>query len=146
MSKEPIKKANGSLAVSNFEQDANMGMGNLTQDDLALPFLKILGQLSPEVNKRDGKYIEGAAPGMIYNSVTGDLFDGEKGVIVIPCHYKLEYVEWRDRGKDGSGAPVNIYPSSSDIMTKTTRGADYTSCRKCSYNCIDCHEIYTIKD
>ena len=55
MSKEPIKKANGSLAVSNFEQDANMGMGNLTQDDLALPFLKILGQLSPEVNKRDGK-------------------------------------------------------------------------------------------
>jgi len=125
MSKEPIKKANGSLAVSNFEQDANMGMGNLTQDDLALPFLKILGQLSPEVNKRDGKYIEGAAPGMIYNSVTGDLFDGEKGVIVIPCHYKLEYVEWRDRGKDGSGAPVNIYPSSSDIMTKTTRGADY---------------------
>ena len=123
MSKEPIKKANGSLAVSNFEQDANMGMGNLTQDDLALPFLKILGQLSPEVNKRDGKYIEGASPGMIYNSVTGDLFDGEKGVIVIPCHYKLEYVEWRDRGKDGSGAPVNIYPSSSDIMTKTSRGA-----------------------
>jgi hypothetical protein len=50
MSKEPIKKANGSLAVSNFEQDANMGMGNLTQDDLALPFLKILGQLSPEVS------------------------------------------------------------------------------------------------
>ena len=46
-------------------------------------------------------------------------------MIVIPCHYKLEYVEWRDRGKDGSGAPVNIYPSSSDIMTKTTRGADY---------------------
>ena len=28
------------------------------QEDLALPFLKILGQLSPEVNKRDGKYVE----------------------------------------------------------------------------------------
>jgi hypothetical protein len=80
MSKEPIKKANGSLAISNFEADANKGMGNLTQDDLALPFLKILGQLSPEVNKRDGKYVEGAQPGMIFNSVTGDLFDGERGV------------------------------------------------------------------
>ena len=43
-------------------------------------------------------------------------------MIVIPCHYKLEYVEWRDRGKDGSGAPVNIYPSSSDIMTKQLEG------------------------
>ena len=27
----------------------------MTQEDLALPFLKILGQLSPEVNKVDGK-------------------------------------------------------------------------------------------
>ena len=33
--------------------------------------------------------------------------------------------EWKDRGKDGSGAPVTIYPSSSDIMTKTTRGGDF---------------------
>ena len=83
MSKEPIKKANGSLAVSNFEQDANMGMGNLTQDDLALPFLKILGQLSPEVNKRDGKYVEGAEPGKIINTVTNELFDK---ISVVPCH------------------------------------------------------------
>ena len=127
MSKEQLmKKTNaGALAVSNLEADANMGMGNITQEDLALPFLKILGQLSPEVNKRDGKYVEGASPGMIYNTVTGDLFDGEKGIQVIPCYYKLEYVEWKDRGKDGSGAPVNIYPSSSDILSKTTRGADF---------------------
>jgi hypothetical protein len=98
-----------------FEADANVQTGTVGQDDLALPFLKILGQLSPEVNKRDGKYVEGAEPGMIYNSVTGELFNGEQGVPVIPCYYKLEYVEWKDRGKDGSGAPVNIYPSSSDI-------------------------------
>jgi len=127
MSKEQLMKKSsaGALAVSNLEADANMGMGNITQEDLALPFLKILGQLSPEVNKRDGKYVEGASPGMIYNTVTGDLFDGEKGIIVVPCYYKLEYVEWKDRGKDGSGAPVNIYPSSSDILSKTTRGADF---------------------
>ena len=114
MSKEElIKKPNNAVATNMFEADANMGMDKMTQEDLALPFLKILGQLSPEVNKRDGKYVEGAEPGMIYNSVTGEVFNGEKGVNVIPCYYKLEYVEWRDRGKDGSGAPVNIYPSSS---------------------------------
>ncbi len=114
----------GALSVNMFEADANQGVDNLTQEDLALPFLKILGQLSPEVNKRDGKYVEGAEPGMIYNSVTGELFNGEKGVNIIPCHYKLEYIEWRDRG-EGSGAPVAIHSSSSDIMAKTTRGADY---------------------
>jgi hypothetical protein len=61
---------------------------------------------------------------MIYNSVTSELFDGEKGLNVIPCHYKLEYIEWRDRG-DGPGAPVTIHPSSSDILSQTTRGADF---------------------
>jgi len=114
----------GALSVNMFEADANQGVENLTHEDLALPFLKILGQLSPEVNKRDGKYVQGAEPGMIYNSVTGELFDGEKGIEVIPCHYKLEYIEWQDRG-EGSGAPVAIHPASSDIMTKTTRGTDY---------------------
>ena len=118
------KEKAGAIAISNFEIDSGKGLGKLTQEDLALPFLKILGQLSPEVNKRDGKYVKGAEPGMIFNSVTGDLYDGAKGIQVVPCHYKLEYIEWRDRG-EGSGAPVAIHSSSSDIMTKTTRDASF---------------------
>ena len=43
-----------------FEDDASQGLGDIGQQDLALPFLKVLAQLSPEVNKRDGKYVEGA--------------------------------------------------------------------------------------
>ena len=107
-----------------FEEDAAKGLGKIGQEDLALPFLKILGQLSPEVNKRDGKYVEGAEPGMIFNSVSGDLYDGVKGIDVIPCFYKLEYIEWKDRG-EGPGAPVAIYDSSSDIMSKTKADASY---------------------
>ena len=118
------KEKAGAVAISSFEIDSGKGLGNLSQDDLALPFLKILGQLSPEVNKRDGKYVKGAEPGMIFNSVTGDLYDGAKGIQVVPCHYKLEYIEWRDRG-EGSGAPVAIHSSASDIMTKTTRDASF---------------------
>ena len=48
------KEKAGAIAISNFEIDSGKGLGNMSQDDLALPFLKILGQLSPEVNKRDG--------------------------------------------------------------------------------------------
>ena len=55
-----------------------MGAQNISQEDLALPFLKILGQLSPEVNKRDGKYVEGAEPGKIINTVTNELYDSIK--------------------------------------------------------------------
>ena len=121
MSKAQVTtKKENALATNVFEADANKGIGNLTQEDLALPFLKILGQLSPEVNKRDGKYVEGAEPGMIYNSVTSELFNGEKGLNVIPCHYRLEYIEWKDRG-DGPGAPIQIHPSTSDILSQTAR-------------------------
>ena len=118
------EKKSAPLPSSMFEEDAAKGLGKIGQEDLALPFLKILGQLSPEVNKRDGKYVEGAEPGMIFNSVSGELYDGVKGIDVIPCFYKLEYIEWKDRG-EGLGAPVNIYDSSSDIMSKTTPDANY---------------------
>ena len=118
------EKKSAGLPSNIFEEDAAKGLGKIGQEDLALPFLKILGQLSPEVNKRDGKYVEGAEPGMIYNSVSGDLYDGVKGIDVIPCFYKLEYIEWKDRG-EGVGAPVAIYDSSSDIMSKTKPDANY---------------------
>ena len=118
------EKKTAGLPANVFEDDAAKGLGSIGQEDLALPFLKILGQLSPEVNKRDGKYVEGAEPGMIYNSVSGDLYDGVKGINVIPCFYKLEYIEWKDRG-EGLGAPIAIYDSSSDIMSKTKPDANY---------------------
>ena len=118
------EKKSAGLPSNIFEEDAAKGLGKIGQEDLALPFLKNLGQLSPEVNKRDGKYVEGAEPGMIFNSVSGDLYDGVKGIDVIPCFYKLEYIEWKDRG-EGPGAPVAIHDSSSDIMSKTKADASY---------------------
>ena len=118
------EKKPAGLPTNMFEDDAAKGLGKIGQEDLALPFLKILGQLSPEVNKRDGKYVEGAEPGMIFNSVSGELYDGTVGISVIPCFYKLEYIEWKDRG-EGSGAPVQIHDSSSDIMSQTKTDANY---------------------
>ena len=114
-------KKEGALATNLFEADANQGAQNISQEDLALPFLKILGQLSPEVNKRDGKYVEGAEPGKIINTVTNQLYDT---INVIPCHYKRQYIEWQDRGAS-SGAPVAIHEADSDIVSQTTRGKDY---------------------
>jgi len=115
------EKKNGALATFDMEADAQQGTQNISQDDLALPFLKILGQLSPEVNKRDGKYVEGAEPGKIINTVTNELFDS---LNVIPVFYKRQYVEWQDRGTS-TGAPVAIHEADSDIVSQTTRGKDY---------------------
>ena len=110
----------GALATNIFEADANKGAQNIAQDDLALPFLKVLGQLSPEINSRDAKYIKGAQPGMILNTVTGDYYDGEKGINVLPVFYKRQYIEWQDRGAS-LGAPVAIHEVDSDLLSKVTR-------------------------
>ena len=115
------EKKNGALATFDMEADAQQGAQNISQEDLALPFLKILGQLSPEVNERDGKYVEGAKPGKIINTVTNQLFDE---VNVVPCHYKRQYIEWQDRGQS-TGAPVAIHEADSDIISQTTRDKSY---------------------
>ena len=103
-----------------FEQDANKGFQQMTQEDLALPFLKVLGQLSPEVNTRHAKHIDKAKPGMILNTVTNELYDGTEGIQVIPCYYKREYVEWKERG-ESLGAPVAIHSTDSDVVASAKR-------------------------
>lgn len=84
-----------------FEQFAGGGFTEVTTDDLAIPFIRILAQLSPEVNKRDGKYVQGAEAGMLFNTVLGKAWDGEQGIVVIPCHYSKRFLEWRPRSSGG---------------------------------------------
>ena len=118
------KKKSDVALTGMFEEDANTSFGNMDSDDYALPFLRVLGQLSPECNKRDAKYVDGAEPGMIFNTVTKQLYDGEAGVNIIPCYYKREYVEWSDRG-EGTSAPVAIHSVDSGIIKEATRDASY---------------------
>ena len=118
-----VKKEAGAVAAINIEQFGEAGFENVDSKSLALPFLKVLGQLSPQVTQGDSQFMAEARAGMIYNTVTDELYDGQKGITVIPCYYKLEYIEWRDREK-GAVAPINVYPADSDIMSKTTRGDD----------------------
>jgi hypothetical protein len=113
---ELAQKTSGELVLAtSFEDDAGNSFAGMNQDDFALPFLRLLTNTSPEVGE-----LEGALPGMIHNTVTNELFDGKKGVRVIPCAYVRQYIEWAPRGS-GTGAPLHIYPATSDILSKTRR-------------------------
>ena len=37
----------------------------------------------------------------MYNTVTGEAYDGEKGISIIPCAYNKKYIEWIPREKGG---------------------------------------------
>ena len=118
-----VKQQAGAITTVDLEKFADTGFDNVDSKSLALPFLKVLGQLSPQVTQGDAQFMPQARAGMIYNTVTDELYDGSQGIFVIPCFYKLEYIEWKDRDK-GAVAPINVYPADSDIMSKTTRGDD----------------------
>ena len=107
------KKENAVVELTNtFEQDSTTFDG-MTTEDMALPFLRLLTNMSPQIGE-----VQGAQPGMIFNTATNELFAGDEGVLVIPCQYVRQYIEWAPRG-GGTGAPVNIYPATSDILSKT---------------------------
>ena len=65
-----IKKQAQVPSNSLFEADAKLGLENMDQDDLALPFLKLLQNSSDETKKKHSSYVDGAEPGMFYNTVT----------------------------------------------------------------------------
>ncbi len=100
-----------------FEEDAGVGLENMGQDDLALPFLKILGGMSKELDD-----LEDARKGDIYNTVTGAVYKGKDGIKVIPVAYQRRFIQWAPRG-EGTGAPTAIY-SPGETMPKTERSTE----------------------
>lgn len=93
----------GSLVINmaGVEDDAGLGLTNVGTDDQAIPFLAILQSLSPQVQKKKDTYITGAEPGMILNTVTREIVDGDAGVVVLPVAYQRSLLEWRPREMGG---------------------------------------------
>jgi len=122
--KEIQKKEAHLPAAINLEEASGEGLEFISAKDLKLPILKILYANSPVLDKNDGKYIANAEKGDIYNEVTGNLWKGTDGIIVVPCLYINTFNEWKDKGdRDSPGRPINIHTDPS-IMSETKRGED----------------------
>lgn len=86
-----------------FAADAGSGMEGATSDSFAIPFLSVLQKGSPQVDEASGAAVEGAKAGMIWENVTGRMYDGKAGVVIIPCAYRRVFLRWAPKGADSSG-------------------------------------------
>jgi hypothetical protein len=126
-----------------LEADAGSGMEGISSKDLATPFLMVLQQLSPQLNKQKPEYIQGAEQGEFYNNVTKER---SKTKILIPCYYMRRFTEWRPRAK--GGGMVADYGSNEECLAKTKkneRGKDVTPdgneiSQAGTYFCLDYNE------
>lgn len=88
----------GMAPVGNYEAEAGQGMEEATHESFAIPMLRILHKQSPQCDATDGMFIEGAKQGSIFNTVTREIMDE---AIVVPCHYRMTYLEWVPRTSGG---------------------------------------------
>ena len=121
MSKEVAEKKSTQVAsmgiTSMFKEHSGEGNESVSQEDLALPFLKILQGIDSILDE-----LPDARKGDLYNTVTGKLYKGDKGVTVVPCAYQRRFIHWAPRGT-GTGAPIAVY-SPKDEMPKTQKGSE----------------------
>lgn len=96
---EQIDETNSLMAE--MQGDAGAGQENMGMDDFAIPRINVLQSLSPQVVKSNDAYIKGAEAGSFYNTVSGQVYDGDAGITVIPAGYRRSYLEWKDREKGG---------------------------------------------
>lgn len=91
----------GNKALAPVTEDYGAGFEEATADAYAIPFLRVLQKGSPEVDENEGAYVKGAKAGMLYNTVTGDLFPGKEGALLVPCHFQQRFIRWAPRGGGG---------------------------------------------
>lgn len=99
------------LEVIDFGEDAGAGGENIKKGEFKIPMFRILQQNSPQCAPPAAGGTQGALPGMILNTVTGQLYEGgEKGGFeFIACHRDHNWVEYGARVGGKSGGFVGIW-------------------------------------
>tara|TARA_B100001750_G_scaffold236029_2_gene239346 strand:- start:3923 stop:4615 length:693 start_codon:yes stop_codon:yes gene_type:complete len=86
--------------IPDFLQNSNLGNENVGADDLQTPRIKLLQQLSPELDENSASYVEGAKQGHMLNTVTGTVHDF---IYVVNIFYTREFAVYSKRELGGGG-------------------------------------------
>ena len=105
-----------------LEEEAGAGLENFTTEDMQIPFIRILQALSPQLNKQDSMYIQGAEQGDIFNTVSQQVYKSDQGVIVVPCFFEKKFLEFALRSS-GGGFIRELSADDKDIGLTTREGA-----------------------
>lgn len=93
--------------IEELGRDIGAGFEAMTADDYAIPFLRVLQALSPQLDPSHLKHVEGAKAGQILETSRGALYDR---VDVVLCAYKKRVMEWVPRQLGGGFVQEHLTP------------------------------------
>lgn len=105
-------------AGMDFAADAAQDKG-ISADDCTIPRIKLLQAGSPQCKRGHEKYNPDAKEGDLYDTVNDRLFNGDKGITIIPLCFKVSYLEWKDR--DAGGGFVANHGDNPSVLNNTTK-------------------------
>lgn len=136
MARSVVKKKDQVPAEYDYSADAGAGFEDTERDELSIPFLKVLQKMSPELEE-----VPKAKAGMMFNSVTEELFDGEVGVAFVPCHRTHRVNEWIPR--DSGGGLVDMHDPDADVVKKARAECKFNELRTPDGNdLIDTYDVW----
>lgn len=111
MAKNEVAKQEAQVPAY-IKQGQNRGNENVSNEDLQLPRIDVLQALSPQVQKKKDEYIEGAEVGMLFNTLTGELYPD--GVHITPVSFVKRFLVWVDRKKDSEGGLRSVHDTAEE--------------------------------
>lgn len=124
--KKELVPSGGNLPASlagRMAKDSGKGVSTRQEDNL-VPMITILQKMSPQCEKKDPKYMDGADAGVIWLKGADDpLVSGEDGIVVQPCHFDgPDWVEWKpNRGGFVARHPTRPSDASEMVDAKTKK-------------------------
>lgn len=105
-----------------YAEDAGAGLETITMRDKVIPYLKIIQQLSPELNKNKPEYIEDLEIGDFLNSATKQIY---KELRLIPVSFIARLVEWKPKrgGFVADHGDINLEPAKR-VLAESHEGKD----------------------
>ncbi len=98
MSKKEVA-ATADQMPSYINQGAARGSEEVGLDDITIPRIDVLQDLSPQIKKSKPEYIEGAEAGTLFNTLTGELYPN--GIQILPIYFRKNWLVWKDQNKGG---------------------------------------------
>ena len=122
-----VKKTEMSVELMDDILDSAGEGTTFSAEEMQMPRIKLLQKMSPEIDKKDAKFIQDASPGDMANDVTKEFLEGKKGMTVVPVYQTTSYTEFTPKEK--GGGYIGTVNASDPRLSQTERNGSVETFR-----------------